>query len=113
MIKTAEINQRLLEDLPVLRLPKVVPPGGGLSIWWMGDDRIAFQAASADTNGAYAGGDIGRRPRALRLATRPELRGFLSSGKLGRFAPSRGKEGHPELCGSPAVSPSRSAGNAP
>ena len=33
MTKTAEINARLLEDLPVLRLPKVVPPGGGLSIW--------------------------------------------------------------------------------
>ena len=28
MTKTAEINARLLEDLPVLRLPKVVPPGG-------------------------------------------------------------------------------------
>jgi quercetin dioxygenase-like cupin family protein len=54
MTKTAEINARLLEDLPVLRLPKVVPPGGGLSIWWMGDDRITFQATSADTNGAYA-----------------------------------------------------------
>jgi quercetin dioxygenase-like cupin family protein len=52
--KTAEINQRLLEDLPVIRLPKFVPPGGGLSIWWMGDDRITFQATSADTNGAYA-----------------------------------------------------------
>ena len=54
MTKTAEINARLLEDLHVLRLPKVVPPGGGLSIWWMGDDRITFQATSADTNGAYA-----------------------------------------------------------
>ena len=54
MIKTAEINERLLEDLPVIRLPKFVPPGAGLSIWWMGDDRITFQATSADTNGAYA-----------------------------------------------------------
>jgi quercetin dioxygenase-like cupin family protein len=54
MIKTAEINARMLEDLPVLRLPKFVPPGGGLSIWWMGDDKITFQATSADTNGAYA-----------------------------------------------------------
>jgi hypothetical protein len=36
MIRTAEINQRLLEDLPVIRLPKFVPPGGGLSIWWEG-----------------------------------------------------------------------------
>src|SRR5271170_4590141 len=54
MTKTAEINSRLLEDLPVVRLPKFVPPGDGLSIWWMGDDRITFQATSADTNGAYA-----------------------------------------------------------
>ena len=54
MIKTAEINSRLLDDLPVVRLPKLIPPGGGLSIWWMGDDRITFQATSADTNGAYA-----------------------------------------------------------
>jgi quercetin dioxygenase-like cupin family protein len=54
MIKTAEINSRLLEDMPVVRMPKFIPPGGGLSIWWMGDDRITFQATSADTNGAYA-----------------------------------------------------------
>jgi hypothetical protein len=54
MMKTAEINSRLLEDLPVVRLPKFVPPGGGLSIWWMGDDRITFQAISSDTAGAYA-----------------------------------------------------------
>jgi quercetin dioxygenase-like cupin family protein len=54
MMKTVEINSRLLEDLPVVRLPKFIPPGGGLSIWWMGDDKITFQATSADTNGAYA-----------------------------------------------------------
>jgi quercetin dioxygenase-like cupin family protein len=54
MTKTAEINQRLLEDLPVVRLPKFIPPGSGLSIWWMGDDRITFQAISNDTAGAYA-----------------------------------------------------------
>jgi quercetin dioxygenase-like cupin family protein len=54
MIKTAEINQRLLQDLPVIRAPKFVPPGGGLSIWWMGDDKITFQATSADTASAYA-----------------------------------------------------------
>jgi quercetin dioxygenase-like cupin family protein len=54
MIKSAEINQRLVEDLPVIRLPKLVPPGCGLAIWWMGDDKITFQATSADTNGAYA-----------------------------------------------------------
>jgi mannose-6-phosphate isomerase-like protein (cupin superfamily) len=54
MIRTTEMNSRLLEDLPVVRLPKFVPPGGGLSIWWMGDDRITFQAISSDTAGAYA-----------------------------------------------------------
>jgi hypothetical protein len=54
MIKTAEINSRLLEGLPVIRLPKFVPAGGGLSIWWMGDDRITFHAISSDTAGAYA-----------------------------------------------------------
>jgi quercetin dioxygenase-like cupin family protein len=54
MTKTAEINQRLLEDLPVIRSPRFIPPGGGLSIWWMGDDKITFQATSVDTNGAYA-----------------------------------------------------------
>jgi quercetin dioxygenase-like cupin family protein len=52
--KLVEINQRLLEDPPVIRLPRFVPPGDGLSIWWMGDDRITFKATSADTNGAYA-----------------------------------------------------------
>lgn len=54
MIKSAEINQRLLQDVAVIRQPKFVPPGGGLSIWWMGDDKITFQAVSADTDGAYA-----------------------------------------------------------
>jgi hypothetical protein len=50
----AEINERLLEDLPLIRMPKFVPPGGGLSAWWMGDDRITFQPTSAETNWAYA-----------------------------------------------------------
>jgi mannose-6-phosphate isomerase-like protein (cupin superfamily) len=54
MIKTAEINSRLLEDISVIRQCKFIPPGGGLSIWWMGDDKITFQAISTDTNGAYA-----------------------------------------------------------
>jgi quercetin dioxygenase-like cupin family protein len=54
MIKAEEVNPRLLEDLPVIRAPKFVPPGAGLSIWWMGDDRISFQATSADTASAYA-----------------------------------------------------------
>ena len=42
--KNAEINSRLLEDLLVVRLPKFIPSGDGLSIWWMGDDKITFQA---------------------------------------------------------------------
>jgi hypothetical protein len=31
MIKAAEINEHLLEDLPVIRLSKFVPPGAGLT----------------------------------------------------------------------------------
>jgi quercetin dioxygenase-like cupin family protein len=54
MIKTVEINSRLLEDVAVIRQCKFIPPGGGLSIWWMGDDKITFQAMSSDTDGAYA-----------------------------------------------------------
>jgi quercetin dioxygenase-like cupin family protein len=54
MIRTAEINSRLLEDISVIRQCKFIPPGGGLSIWWMGDDKITFQAISSDTDGAYA-----------------------------------------------------------
>jgi quercetin dioxygenase-like cupin family protein len=54
MIKTAEINSRLLEDISVIRQCKFIPPGGGLSIWWMGDDKFTFQATSTDTDGAYA-----------------------------------------------------------
>jgi hypothetical protein len=46
MIKTAQINERLLKDLPVIRLPKFVLPGPGLSIWWMADDRITFHVVS-------------------------------------------------------------------
>ncbi len=43
-------------DVPasVARAPKLVPPDGGRAIWWMGDDRIRFQAITADTGGAYA-----------------------------------------------------------
>ncbi len=42
-------------DVPcsVAREPKLVPPDGGRAIWWMGDDRIRFQAITADTGGAY------------------------------------------------------------
>jgi hypothetical protein len=38
----------------VIRLPKFVPPGARLNIWWMEDDRSTFQATSAKTNGADA-----------------------------------------------------------
>jgi quercetin dioxygenase-like cupin family protein len=42
-------------DVPasVARVPKLVPPDGGQAIWWMGDDRIRFQALTPDTGGAY------------------------------------------------------------
>jgi quercetin dioxygenase-like cupin family protein len=50
----AEINDRLLKDWPVIRRPKLVPAGQGLAIWWMGDDKITFQATSQDTDGHYA-----------------------------------------------------------
>jgi len=42
-------------DVPasVARTSKLVPPDGGRAIWWMGDDRIRFQALTADTGGAY------------------------------------------------------------
>jgi len=49
-----EMNPRLRQDPPLLRRPKLVKPGEGLAIWWMGDDRITFQAVSEDTGGAYA-----------------------------------------------------------
>ena len=62
MIKTAEINERLLEDLPVIRLPKFASPGAGLSIWWMGDDRITFQVVSAGRGIPGGGGGGGSQP---------------------------------------------------
>ena len=36
------------------RRGKLVNPGEGVSIWWMGDDRITFAAVSEDTGGEYA-----------------------------------------------------------
>jgi quercetin dioxygenase-like cupin family protein len=36
------------------RRGKLVDPGEGVSIWWMGDDRITFAAVSEDTGGEYA-----------------------------------------------------------
>jgi quercetin dioxygenase-like cupin family protein len=49
-----EINSRLIEDAAVIRQPRLIPPGDGLSIWWMGDDKITFQTTSEGTGGAYA-----------------------------------------------------------
>src|SRR5271163_1263221 len=54
MTRTAEINSRLPKNISCIRRCKFIPPGRGLSIWWMGDDRITFQAISTDTEGAYA-----------------------------------------------------------
>jgi quercetin dioxygenase-like cupin family protein len=54
MNTTIEINSRLIEDAAVIRQPRFLPVDDGLSIWWMGDDRITFQATSEDTGGAYA-----------------------------------------------------------
>jgi mannose-6-phosphate isomerase-like protein (cupin superfamily) len=42
------------QDPPLLRRGKVVQPGGGLSVWWMGDDKITFPAVSEDTGGEHA-----------------------------------------------------------
>jgi hypothetical protein len=47
-------NSRVQQDPPLLRRGKLVKPGGGLSIWWMGDDRITFPATSEDTGSEHA-----------------------------------------------------------
>jgi quercetin dioxygenase-like cupin family protein len=47
-------NSRVQRDSPLLRRGKVVEPGEGLSIWWMGDDRITFPAISEDTGSEHA-----------------------------------------------------------
>jgi hypothetical protein len=41
------------QDPPLLRRDKIVRPGDGLSVWWMGDDRITFPAVSEDTAGEH------------------------------------------------------------
>jgi quercetin dioxygenase-like cupin family protein len=48
------MNDRVRRDAPLLRRGKVVKPGDGISIWWMGDDRITFSATSEDTGGQFA-----------------------------------------------------------
>lgn len=47
-------NSSIQQDEPLLRRGKLVRPGEGISIWWMGDDRITFGAVSEDTGGEYA-----------------------------------------------------------
>jgi quercetin dioxygenase-like cupin family protein len=48
------LNGLIRQDPPLLRRGKLVNPGEGISIWWMGDDRITFSAVSEDTGGEYA-----------------------------------------------------------
>ena len=40
---------RVQQDSPLLRRGSVVEPGEGVSIWWMGDERIIVPAVSEDT----------------------------------------------------------------
>jgi quercetin dioxygenase-like cupin family protein len=47
------MNGLIQQDPPLLRRGKLVNPGEGISIWWMGDDRIIFAAVSEDTGGEY------------------------------------------------------------
>jgi quercetin dioxygenase-like cupin family protein len=48
------LNRLLQQDAPLGRRGKLVMPGEGVSVWWMGDDRITFGAVSEDTGGEYA-----------------------------------------------------------
>ncbi|MDX3851729.1 cupin domain-containing protein [Streptomyces sp. AK02-01A] len=48
------LNRPIERDAPLLRRGKLVKPGEGVSIWWMGDDRITFAAVSEDTGSEYA-----------------------------------------------------------
>jgi mannose-6-phosphate isomerase-like protein (cupin superfamily) len=47
-------NSSVQQDPPLLRRGKVVGPGEGISVWWMGDDLITFPAVSEDTGGEHA-----------------------------------------------------------
>lgn len=51
---TRNIRKPIDRDAPLLRRGKLVGPGEGVSIWWMGDDRITFAAVSEDTGSEYA-----------------------------------------------------------
>lgn len=35
-------------------LPKVVAPGEGPALWWLGENRLTFQAMKKETNGVYS-----------------------------------------------------------
>lgn len=41
-------------DPPLPRRGKLVKPGDGISIWWMGEGRMTFPAVSEETGGEYA-----------------------------------------------------------
>ncbi|HEY6762061.1 MAG TPA: cupin domain-containing protein [Baekduia sp.] len=47
-------NALIRRDPPLLRRGKLVKPGAGISVWWMGNDRLTFAAVSEDTGGEYA-----------------------------------------------------------
>jgi quercetin dioxygenase-like cupin family protein len=47
-------DSRVQQDSPLLRRGKVVKPGEGISVWWMGDDLITFPAVSEDTGSEHA-----------------------------------------------------------
>ncbi|RYJ24644.1 hypothetical protein CU044_4555 [Streptomyces sp. L-9-10] len=49
-----DLNRPIRQDAPLLRRGKLVEPGEGVSIWWMGDDLITFSAVSEDTGSEYA-----------------------------------------------------------
>ncbi|MFB7272496.1 cupin domain-containing protein [Streptomyces sp. NPDC056244] len=49
-----DLNRPIQQDAPLLRRGKLVKPGEGVSIWWMGDDLITFAAVSEDTGSEYA-----------------------------------------------------------
>jgi quercetin dioxygenase-like cupin family protein len=48
------LNSRVQQDSPLLRRGKVAKPGEGISVWWMGDERITLPAVSEDTGSEYA-----------------------------------------------------------
>jgi uncharacterized cupin superfamily protein len=47
-------TEQLALDPQVIRRPELISAAKGYSIWWMGDDRITFQATSEQTDGHYS-----------------------------------------------------------